>query len=370
MINFRILVLFGVLLVTTACEKRKYPEDNVQVESADIYCNAYFGNEPIALKIGSDGYFCYSSYKQRSDSIYVFGGELKKINCNPCPISFKVELADYMPRSFNSPVPPDSVFRTGSRNFIPGLGKMNLLRFVAHSNKEISSLLWSCSNGLTSQNAATDFEFGQPGIQTVSLTVRTTGNCESMVVNKFFVGGEAGLFACGINVVPVQNTISQFSAEIIGGKAPFSYTWYFGDGSSSNETSPSHDYLWNGSYPVKLRVVDADKNVCESNYTNIVGNDNSSCAANISLVNLGSRNAFLNGVKVQWTDQSNSILRSDSITQPAESYFEVITSGVFEPNERGEPGRLLTLRFNVLLSDGSRKVWLKSDNTAIAVSYK
>ena len=121
---------------------------------------------------------------------------------------------------------------------------------------------------------------------------------------------------------------------------------------------------------MKLQITDAENRVCESNYIHITGNDKSSCAANMTLSYLGNRDAFLNGVKIQWTDQTNTILRSDNVSQPAASYFEVLNSQAYPANERGEAGRLLTLRFNVLLSDGSRKVWFKSESTAIAVTYK
>ena len=357
-------------VLAAACQKRKYADEEVQLKKEDIYMTGSIGNEPVSLKIGTDGYYCYSSHQQRSDSIYVFEGELKKFDCNPCPLSLKVELSDYRKRLLGAAVSVDSALRTGSRNFIPGMPRINTVRFVAHSNMDVSSITWNLSNGKTSKDAIFSCEFEQQGVHTISLTVLTKNNCESRVVNKIFAGGESGLFACSVAAELVQNNTSEFKPTITGGKAPYSYTWSFGDGTTSTSFSPTHDYQWAGSYPVKLQVRDSENNSCESNYTHIAGNDNSSCAANISLSNTGSRNAFLDGVKIQWTDQSNVVLKSDNIGQPTESYFEIINSQAFAPNEKGEAGRLLTLRFNVLLSDGSRKVWFKSDNTAIVVSYK
>ncbi len=365
-----ILWLLSACILLTACQKRKYPDESVQLEQQAIYFNGYIDNEALSLKIGDDGYYCYSSYKQRADSIYMFEGTLKKVDCNPCPLSLQVQLFDFRQRAPGSVIPPDSSFRSGSRGFVPGMSIPNTIRFVSLSNKEVSSLKWDLSNGVSSQDSILNYEFGQPGPQTVSLTVRTKGNCESMVVNRIFIGGESGLFASSITANLIQNNNSQFSAAIIGGKAPFRYTWNFGDGITSQLPAPSHNYQWAGSYPVKLRVEDAENHMCESNYIHIAGNDMSSCTANMLLFHTGSRRAFLNGVKIQWTDRGNTALRSDSIAQPAASYFEIINSQAFKPNERGEAGRLLTLRFNVLLSDGSRKVWCKSENTAIAVTYK
>jgi hypothetical protein len=364
------LWILGICLLAAACQKRKYPEEKVQLEKEDIFCDGYINGEPVNLKIGADGYYCYSSYKQGTDSIYLFEAELRKFDCQPCPRSFRVELSDYRQRLPGSSVPVDSALRVGGRYFIPGLPKAYFLRFASHANKEVASVRWMLSNGAYSQDSAMSCEFAQPGAQTVSLTVRTTNNCESMVVNRIFVGGESGLFACTVKTESLQINNSQFRPVIIGGRAPFHYTWYFGDGSTSNLAEPTHNYQWAGSYPVKLRIEDAENHACESNYIHIAGNDPSSCAANMSLSRTGSRNTTLNGVKLQWTDQSNAVLRSDSVAQPAGSYFEVVSSQPYEANERGEAGRLLTLRFNVLLSDGSRKVWFKSENTTVAVTYK
>lgn len=214
--------------------------------------------------------------------------------------------------------------------------KTKTIKFTSHSNKEVSALRWELDNGVSSQNSVFSYEFSQPGPQTVSLTVKTKGNCESVVVNKIYIGGESGVFACDITAEPLQNNGSRFKTNIIGGKAPFRYSWNFGDGSTSTLAIADHNYQWEGSYPVKIQIIDAENHVCESNYIHVTANDKSSCAANISLSDAGSRIVFFNGVKIQWTDPSNRVLRSDSIAQPAESYFEVLRSQAYEPNEKGQ----------------------------------
>jgi len=48
----------------------------------------------------------------------------------------------------------------------------------------------------------------------------------------------------------------QFSAEIGGGFAPYSYEWDFGDGTTSTSDYPTHAYKEDGSYTVSLKVSD------------------------------------------------------------------------------------------------------------------
>lgn len=370
MMKSKIIFILSIYILASGCQKRKYPEDQVKLNKEEVYVDGYVDGEPVNLKIGADGYYCYSSYKQNADSIYLFKGELRKYDCNPCPRSLQVELSDYQARLIGSSVDPELAFQKGTRNFIPALPITSTIRFVSHSNKTISSQTWSLSNGLSSKDSVIDVEFGQPGPQTVSLTIKTTGNSESMVVNKIFVSDEAGLFACSISAGLVQNNLSQFSGSVVGGTPPFHYTWSFGDGATSTQSLTNHDYQWPGSYPVRLVVKDAKNHVCESNYIHVAGNDISSCTANMSLSFAGSRNALLKGVRLQWTDRSNVIFRSDSVSQPVNSYFEIINSQPYVANEQGESGRLLTLRFNVLVSDGRHKMWFKTENMTIVVAYK
>ena len=59
----------------------------------------------------------------------------------------------------------------------------------------------------------------------------------------------------------------KFSSEVIGGFAPYNYTWYFGDGKTSSEASPVHAYSEAGTYTVALKVVD------DKGYTNSLTRD-------------------------------------------------------------------------------------------------
>jgi PKD repeat protein len=48
----------------------------------------------------------------------------------------------------------------------------------------------------------------------------------------------------------------RFSPEVSGGFAPYTYEWDFGDGNTSTEDSPVHEYNDDGTYTVSLKVTD------------------------------------------------------------------------------------------------------------------
>lgn len=48
----------------------------------------------------------------------------------------------------------------------------------------------------------------------------------------------------------------RFTCEHSGGRAPFTYAWNFGDGATSTEKIPTHNYTAYGTYPVSVSVTD------------------------------------------------------------------------------------------------------------------
>jgi len=55
----------------------------------------------------------------------------------------------------------------------------------------------------------------------------------------------------------LTGTPIQFTSDILGGVAPFSYSWDFGDGTTSTDTNPVHTYSSAGSFSVTLTVTDS-----------------------------------------------------------------------------------------------------------------
>lgn len=53
---------------------------------------------------------------------------------------------------------------------------------------------------------------------------------------------------------PPVNAI--FTADVTGGKGPYTYLWNFGDGTTSSEKNPAHTYISGGVYSLSLKVTD------------------------------------------------------------------------------------------------------------------
>ncbi len=61
-----------------------------------------------------------------------------------------------------------------------------------------------------------------------------------------------------------QQTV-QFNCDYTGGNGHLSFSWNFGDGFSSSEQNPVHQYLISGNHTVTLRIMDVNRDACFEN---------------------------------------------------------------------------------------------------------
>jgi chitodextrinase len=365
----KICFLFFALLVVLACEKRKYPPEQTYNHEEVFKIKAQVDNQPVDLRAGADSYYCYSACSQGNDGVFRLTGELKKYGCNPCPESFYLQINDLMPRAAGAAIPVDSILKAGVIGIVPPTSHVNSFRFSPIFNKPAASFQWDFGDGATSSENSPVHQYGNPGKYRVCLKARSVSNCENTACYDLLVLEEGGIVFAGITAQPISDLKARFTAQVTG-KAPFNYTWHFGDGTTNDIEIAEHEYKWPGGYPVKLIVKDAAGHVTEASYNYVTYGDPSSCAANFSVQHEGLTINALSKAKISWTDKTNRVFSSDKIAQPSESFFEILNASEFQRTESGTPTKLLRTRINVLLSDGSRSFWLKSDEAIVAVGYK
>jgi PKD repeat protein len=359
----------AVIFALFSCEKRDYPPEQVFNDQEVFRVKAQVGSEEIDLRAGANSYYCYSSCEQGLDGVNRLTGELRKFNCNPCPESFYMHINDLRPRPASGPVPVDSVLKPGAVEIAPPGSHVNSFRFSGLFNMTPAAYYWDFGDGTTASDSSPLHEYKRPGRYKVCLRVVSASNCENTACNDVLVLSEGALFFSRISALTLSDRKARFTANVTG-NGPFTYAWHFGDGSSASTGVADHEYKWPGGYPVKLIVKDAAGNTVEATYNYVTNGDPSSCAANFGVQHEGLVLKGLGKVKIAWTDKSNVVYSSDNINQPAESYFQIMSASEFDRNENGMATKLITARMNVLLSDGTRSFWLKSDEAVLAVGYK
>ncbi|MCA0453051.1 MAG: PKD domain-containing protein [Chloroflexi bacterium] len=132
------------------------------------------------------------------------------------------------------------------------------VNFTSTSTGDGLTYAWDFGDGTTSADANPSHEYAQAGQYNVTLTVTNTGGSNTSAPQTITV-----------NVAPVA-PVASFTTNPTTGDAPLTvnftststgdgltYAWDFGDGTTSADANPSHEYAQAGSYSVTLTVTNA-----------------------------------------------------------------------------------------------------------------
>ncbi|MFN5223506.1 MAG: PKD domain-containing protein [Bacteroidota bacterium] len=129
---------------------------------------------------------------------------------------------------------------------------------------DAASWLWDFGDGSTSTVEDPNHTYQQAGIYSVSLTVVTASGCTTSVSLPNYVTVHAAPvpnFTVGntVSCAPVQTLFTNTSTGAV------SYNWTFGNGTTSNSTSPTGTFTISGNYDVTLTATSA--NGCTASIT-------------------------------------------------------------------------------------------------------
>lgn len=153
----------------------------------------------------------------------------------------------------------------------PNAGKPPLdVQFKDTSEGDISSWLWSFGDGTISDDESPQHTYQTPGIYTVSLGVSGAGGADSEKKTNLVRIAESGKVQAAFTGTPQIGIVPLFIdfTDNTAGEVD-SWLWNFGDGATSDEQNPSHEYLTPGDYTVKLMVSGPD-NTDEESKTNFI----------------------------------------------------------------------------------------------------
>lgn len=126
---------------------------------------------------------------------------------------------------------------------------------------------WDFGNGESSVEEDPVYTYQQAGKYTVELSLSDQEGSLSAATIDLLVGAD---------IVPVVQIYAfpelmdsllrvQFAAEIMGGRSPYIFAWNFGDGTTSDELNPLHNFTEQGEYEVEFSLTDGlGNNVLET----------------------------------------------------------------------------------------------------------
>ncbi|MBA3873384.1 MAG: PKD domain-containing protein, partial [Anaerolineae bacterium] len=129
-----------------------------------------------------------------------------------------------------------------------------VIRFINQSSGNITNFLWSFGDGGSSSEANPVYTFRAPGVFYVTLKVTGPGGSSNVTQQ--------------INVQSPSAPVAAFTQDTTSGSSPLtvkftnqstgiitSYNWTFGDGTTSLDPNPTHQFVAVGTYNVILSLV-------------------------------------------------------------------------------------------------------------------
>ena len=360
-----------IVIMGTSCTKKEYPKSTT-INDVEFFLKATINNKDYLYQAGINNYRAYPTYSQSANGLYNFGGEFKLTDCGGnCPGSIKIQINDSKLTAQNAPSNINNSTFLGKLNYKT---PANQVKFESTFNKYAETYFWEFGDGETSTEANPIHTYKNKGKYNTRLTISDSNYCQSTIIGELKLGYYDSSSYTNIKRTVVSSKIHNFQAQVNRGKTPLTYLWDFGDGKTSTIPSPIHSYLIEGSYPVTLRIIDANNDTSYTYYNSVTLAYTSSCAANYSVdfinyVPAVSDNDFLQ-VSVTWIDEAGNLFLSKNAIQPATSEFQILSVEDYENDENGNRVKRIKLKFSCALKGNNKLVFLKEAEGVIAISYK
>lgn len=158
------------------------------------------------------------------------------------------------------------------------------------------------------------------------------------------------------------------------GKAPYTYEWNFGDGSPvSTLANPEHSYMPGATaYNARVKITDARGDTCSANYQVLamLPPDNL-CESNFSCKLISKANPKLfKAVSVVLVDDAGKEYSTYGTLQPEVNQFEITKVENYKANEKGEPTKKITAKFNCSVKSGNTNINISNAEVVFAVSHR
>ena len=144
---------------------------------------------------------------------------------------------------------------------------------VAALGANIVNYAWDYGNTLNSNgtNGSTTYPLG--GNYTIKLVVTESHNCKDSTIKLNYIQVNKPIPKFSVNkLIACNQEVLFFTDSSIGNN--LSYYWSFGDGTFSSNANPTHAYILDGWYTVKLKITDnlgCSDSLIKTNYIQING---------------------------------------------------------------------------------------------------
>lgn len=150
--------------------------------------------------------------------------------------------------------------------------------FGAATGGQVTSWSWYFSDGTTASGQNPVHTFPSSGYWTACLFITTSSGCSDSTCQQVYIAGPISACQPYFSYSYLSGNTIGFNNQSVGN--PTNYYWNFGDGATSTQENPLHNYSQNGTYYVCLTIIDSAFG-CTATYcdTVIIGNILGNCSA-------------------------------------------------------------------------------------------
>lgn len=185
-----------------------------------------------------------------------FNGVTPPLHNYPAAGSYTVKLIMVDTSACNSPDTAEQVVNIRRNLVAAGFNALDSLCegipvVFGNSSENALTSSWSFGDSTTSNVASPTHTYAKPGTYIVKLIVQNPATCNKIdSISRTVTVRQSPIADFNATpVIPVPNTPVDFHNQSINA---LDYAWSFGDGNTSTETDPSHQYRKTGTYTVCL----------------------------------------------------------------------------------------------------------------------
>lgn len=372
-----VAVLALALAGAIGCRKVELPPPVTEPPKFSV--DFIYGDSAVAqtLTAGLDGLYLFTSHDRDALNVVTMRGAFAPADCpaTNCPGTLIFEIRHYetgpvVPQDTTAVVPEGSYLFRSPPHEIP----INRLTFRATDPDSLASIGWTLFQDaqLLAQGTGDSivYDFTSDSTVTVRMTYEQMNGFQGFVETRYrFVQPdcpEVELIAQPDTLIPNNYMVSALTTPPGGN---FDYLWNTG---SSSPTIFIDSTILEGPYLVTVTSATG----CPTSATVI--NPAAATAVNrLPSIAVGRQEIVIPGdelqlgrVTVRWfRPETGELLRSDYAMQPADSYFYLSETGLYEPNENGEKTNRMRISFRCLLFDPAGNAQWMTGNGVIAVAY-
>jgi len=161
---------------------------------------------------------------------------------------------------------PDGTAVTSAFSLSPATGTAGItsFNFIDQSTGPVASRQWNFGNGQSADSQSVSHVYAIPGSYTVSLTVRNSSNAESTITRNVLVTAATPPVKAAFFYSPASPSIDDTVNFFDQSTDATSWSWTFGDGTSSNFRNPTRKYPMPGRFTVTLTSSDGTSSAIAS----------------------------------------------------------------------------------------------------------